>query len=262
MRPNAKVLGGFPPMWKARMKYVETITLDPASGSVAAYQFDLRSMYDPNSTGTGHQPSNFDRFMQIYNKWTVTKTAFLVSNAWNSTSSVTPGVWGFLISKSGSQVSGFSNIDQLLEQPYVKYARTPAGVSNTTPYPGSISATIPSGPWLGIRDNRILFTDEYSGDGSTGPVETVYAEVFFGNIAGNDPGAVPFRVEIQFTCTFFEPKITLPSVIAREPPSPGHDFVPVAGHFLEEHKGATPSFGMLPRQNRQVGDPRRAKLGS
>jgi hypothetical protein len=209
MSPSHKVLGGFPSEMKVTLKYVETISLDAPSGSLAAYQFDPRNLYDPNVTSTGHQPSNFDRWMQIYNRWTVTSTTFELINAWNSSSSVTPAVWGFLVSKSGSQVTGL-NPETIMEQPYVKYSNVPAGQANLTPFPGSLRARVQSSAWLGVN-NAILKTPDYSGDGGTGPTTTFYIEVFAGTINGNDPGAVIFRVEMTFDAVFYEPKITVPS---------------------------------------------------
>lgn len=210
MTPHSKVLGGFPPEMRVTLKYVDTFALDPAAGSLAAYQFDLRNMYDPNVTGTGHQPSNFDRWTTIYNAWTVTRTRVRLINVYNSTSAVQPGTWGYLVSKSGSQVTGFSSLETLLEEPYVKYAQVGSGLSQTTPFPGALSATIPSAPWLGVSD-LLLRGPDYAGSGAAGPTETFYLEAFLGAINGNDPGSSPFRIELEFDAVFFMPKITLPS---------------------------------------------------
>lgn len=215
MKPGRKVLGGFPPMMRARLKYVETFALDPAAGSIASTQWNLRSLYDPNDTGTGHQPSNYDRLMQIYNRYTVFDVKVSMANASNSTSSVTPGLWGFLVTAAGSQVSGFSNIDTLLEQPYVKYSRVSAGQGNLNAFPGALTAKIPCSPWLGTN-NKELFLDSYSSSDGASPSKTIYLETFFGNINGNDPGSVPFRIEIEFNAAFFSPKITLPSFAVEE----------------------------------------------
>jgi hypothetical protein len=211
MSLDHRVLGGFAPEQKVTLKYVQTIALDPAAGSIDALQFDLRNMFDPYWPSGGHQPSNFDRWMTIYNKYTVMTTRLKVTNAWNSTSSVTPGLWGFLVSATGSQATGFSNVDTLLEQPYVKYSGVPAGQANVVAFPGSITATLPSRPWLGLRGTDVLFQNDYSGDASAGPLNTFYAEVFMSAINGSDPGSVPFRVELEFDAVFFSPKITLPS---------------------------------------------------
>ena len=210
MSPHQKVLGGFPPEMRVRLKYVDTFALDAAAGSLASYQFDMRNMYDPNVTGTGHQPSNFDRWTTIYNAWTVLSTKVSLANVFNSTSAVQPGTWGFLVSKSGSQVSGFSSLETLLEEPYCKYALVGSGLGQTTPFPGYLTARLPSAPWLGVS-NQLLRSNEYAGSGAAGPVDTFHLEAFLGAINGNDPGSCPFRIELEFDCVFFMPKITLPS---------------------------------------------------
>jgi len=45
-------------------KYVDRISMDAGgSGAVAQYQFTCNGMYDPDVTGTGHQPIGFDQWM-------------------------------------------------------------------------------------------------------------------------------------------------------------------------------------------------------
>ena len=41
------------------------------TGTPATYQFAANDMYDPNFTGTGHQPYQFDQLAALYNHWTV-----------------------------------------------------------------------------------------------------------------------------------------------------------------------------------------------
>ncbi len=211
MSPNNKQLGGFPVRVNVRLKYVDVITMDPPSGGVDSVEFSLRNMFDPDTRIGGHQPSNFDRWTTIYNRWTVTATKIKLTPAWNSTSSVAPGFWGFLVSQTGGLVSGLSP-DSLLEQPYVKYSDVPAGLANTSALMGSLTASVPSTAWLGVS-KQILMSQLYSGDASAGPsfAEDVRVEFFMTNIGGNDPGSVPFKLELEFSAVFYEPKITLPS---------------------------------------------------
>jgi hypothetical protein len=214
MSPNKKNIGGFPSEVRVSLKYVTTFTLDAPSGSLAAQEFSMRGMFDPDVTGTGHQPSNFDRWMTIFNAYTVLRTHVKLSPAWNSTSSVQPCYWGFLVSKSGSQVTGFSGVEYIMEQPFVRYADTGAGISNgaANAFPGSLTAALPSGPWLGVN-NSVLRSQDYHGDVGANPAaaEDFRLECFAGAMAGNDPGAVPFKCEIVYDAVFMLPKITLPS---------------------------------------------------
>lgn len=61
----------FPREMKVTMKYVENLTRTPSSGLAIDYVFLLNSIFDPNSTGTGHQPQGHDQWALFYNRYRV-----------------------------------------------------------------------------------------------------------------------------------------------------------------------------------------------
>lgn len=72
--------GSFPIVKTVKLKYVENITLDPpAAGSAATYTFRCNSLFDPNFTGTGHQPMFYDNYSAIYGQYTVVKSFIKVT---------------------------------------------------------------------------------------------------------------------------------------------------------------------------------------
>lgn len=74
------------PRCLAKLRYTELVTLADAVGGVAKnYQFNLNSIYDPNYTGTGHQPYGRDTFATLYNKYRVYKCAWTVHVRNNNT---------------------------------------------------------------------------------------------------------------------------------------------------------------------------------
>lgn len=62
---------GFPNQMFVKLEYSDKITLDCISGSIASYVFRGNSLYDPDYTGTGHQPYYHDQLIAIYRKYTV-----------------------------------------------------------------------------------------------------------------------------------------------------------------------------------------------
>lgn len=62
---------GFPKKLKATLRYVETVTISLSATDEARYLFSCNGLYDPNITGTGHQPMYFDQLMAIYDHYTV-----------------------------------------------------------------------------------------------------------------------------------------------------------------------------------------------
>lgn len=61
---------GFPKMLKFKHKYWEQVNLTDSGGFVH-YQFSCNGMYDPNTTGVGHQPMYYDQLAELYDHYTV-----------------------------------------------------------------------------------------------------------------------------------------------------------------------------------------------
>jgi len=92
--PNA-----FPPKMVATMRYAETVRLDPASGQPVGYNlFRCGSIFDPNYTGTGHQPYGHDTYQSIYTHYRVLTSKITATFCPNGTSSLGHIVGGIYIS--------------------------------------------------------------------------------------------------------------------------------------------------------------------
>jgi len=64
---------GFPKKLKMVHKYVEYLSFIPGT-PYDVRQFSCNGLYDPNITGTGHQPLYFDQLSGVYNHYTVFKS--------------------------------------------------------------------------------------------------------------------------------------------------------------------------------------------
>lgn len=53
------------------MKYCEALQLNITGATPGSYQWNLNSIFDPNRTGTGHQPYGHDTFQTLYNRYRV-----------------------------------------------------------------------------------------------------------------------------------------------------------------------------------------------
>jgi len=63
----------FPKQLFNTLRYVDWFTFNFTSG-LGTYIFSANSLYDPNTSGTGHQPLGFDQLAAIYNHYTVLKS--------------------------------------------------------------------------------------------------------------------------------------------------------------------------------------------
>lgn len=58
-----------------KMRYVDNVSLNPSAGSLAEYAFRANSVFDPDSTGVGHQPAYYDQASAMYNHYRVISAA-------------------------------------------------------------------------------------------------------------------------------------------------------------------------------------------
>lgn len=69
---------GFPKKMVMTHKYSEIAQITSATGNVGIYQYRANGMYDPNITGTGHQPYYFDQMSALYDHYTVIGSKILI----------------------------------------------------------------------------------------------------------------------------------------------------------------------------------------
>lgn len=70
-KPMVNAGQGFPKKMLMTHRYSECLLLTSASGVLATYNWVANGMFDPNQTGTGHQPMYFDQMAAIYDHYTV-----------------------------------------------------------------------------------------------------------------------------------------------------------------------------------------------
>lgn len=63
----------FPARIYKRLRYSTNATIGAAAGAVNTYVFRANDLFDPDLTGTGHQPMGFDQLMLWYNHFVVAK---------------------------------------------------------------------------------------------------------------------------------------------------------------------------------------------
>ncbi len=68
---GGKNIFGFPPTLQTRLRYCDTVPITCTSGALGKYVFQVNSLFDPDFTGTGHQPLYRDTFSAIYDSYAV-----------------------------------------------------------------------------------------------------------------------------------------------------------------------------------------------
>ncbi len=186
-----------------KLRYHELVTLNPAIGSTATNVFKANGMFDPNTTGAGHQPMGFDQFIGIlYNHFTVVGSKITVAFASESTAAQTVVVGVAL--KSSPVVTAVSA--GLLEQArthwdYLSNLSSGRAIQN-------VSSTLSTKDFMGVKDP--IDEQDLRGTAAADPVELAHYHVFaapFDNVA--DIGEIHARVTIEYTAVLTE-RVSLP----------------------------------------------------
>lgn len=182
----------------ATLKYCEGyVTINPGAGACTAYVFSANSPYDPNVTGVGHQPTGFDQYMGMYNKFVVYASKIKVTgfNLDTETADVIAGVAIF------DDAATVVTTERYMEQALTDWRVIPAGAgASTVSFNTAWNATAFSGTIVGTND--LLH-----GSSSASPSKQWYYHVFGGATnTTDDPGTIKYSVEIEYRIKFFDPR--------------------------------------------------------
>jgi hypothetical protein len=174
------------------------IQLDPGvSGVVSVQKFSANGCYDPDVTGTGHQPMGFDQIMQLYYHYGVVGSKITAS--FSNTSATQAQLVGISI-VGDSAVSATAS--ELIEQGNTTWLLLGALGSGTDT--AKLSLAVNPGKFLG--DQNVLDEESMQGSISANPAEQVYFYVWAEPLAATDTVLVRMCATIEYQVAFLEPK--------------------------------------------------------
>lgn len=112
-RPTVAIGRGFPKKLIMTHKYVDNFTLTSTTGGFANYVMTANGIYDPNISGTGHQPMFHDQVAALYNHYIVLGSKCTFKFTPETTTTNTIRVCAFV--EDAASLS-LSNIDAVSEQ--------------------------------------------------------------------------------------------------------------------------------------------------
>jgi len=210
IRPNLKQLGGFPVRNRVKMKYVDFITLDPGAAATASSVYGINCLFDPYIGAGGHQPSNYDRWTQIYRNFTVVSCDILLEENSSDIVNVIPGLYGFLIDTAGNQIGAGTTAESIAEQPYVQYSTSGLRAGGYTG--GALRAHVDCWEWFGMKNaESMVLNNNFTTYSTANPAVPLFAEIFLAAFSGDNPGATIFRLELVFDVIMSDPQLTASS---------------------------------------------------
>lgn len=186
---------GFPKMFKFKHRYTEQVTLTD-SGAIVNYQFSCNGMYDPNITGTGHQPMYFDQVSALYDHYTVIGSKIKYTVVPTGTTAQVPYK---IITWINDDTTTTGTADSLAENKFAKVRLCQGGLN-----PDRIILT---NNWSAKKFfSSPMANDELKGTAAANPTEQSYFQISFRSLDGVSTVSVYLFVEVEYIAIWRELK--------------------------------------------------------
>lgn len=176
----------------------------PTSGNVINYFFSANGLFDPNITGTGHQPEAFDQLMLVYEQYTVVRSSIEVTFNLGATLSVRSGV--SLFPDTTTVTAPGAWVENGLCKTVAMQAAA-SGLQNIRLQTIRMDCDVKK--YFGRPSDQSLVNDvNLSGTTAANPTEQVYFSVGSWQINpdGSNTTAVGFDVLLSYDVIFWEPR--------------------------------------------------------
>lgn len=195
-------LAGQPKSKVVKMRYADQIALNAGIGAAAFYTFRAGSIFDPDYTGTGHQPMGHDQWAQFYNHYVVLGAKITVT--FSNEDAGDPMIAGVLLNDDTSLTS--ATVTSIIENGKGAYCHLDTGGG-----PGirRISQKYSAKKFFkcDVKDRTDL-----KATFGTNPTEDAYFVVWTAAMnTGSDPSVVYATVKIDYIVLMSEPKDFGPS---------------------------------------------------
>lgn len=182
----------------AKLPYYDQNSFTTGAVAAGGYVFTANGLYDPNITGTGHQPMGFDQMMLFYEHYTVTQAKITV-NFFN-TDVDDSVVVGILVAPDATIETNFSKLNEngMLTKRWIN-SNSGNGNNKTTLTAYANIAKING-------KNSVIDDDIFRGDSAANPSEQSYFHLFAYNQINVNVVSVSFEIMIEYTAKLTEPR--------------------------------------------------------
>jgi len=190
--------GPVPQKMRTVLRYCEQqFNINPGlAGAAAAFVFTGNGLFDPNITGTGHQPRGFDNYMALYTYYTVIATRMVCYFAPNQSEifNLIVGVCPLSNNTANSDVRDYVEAQGC----EINYLR-PGGSSASK----MIKVEVDVKTWFNSKSP--VDDENITGDSTANPVKQLYWHIFAACVGANDGLTIDATCIIEYDVVFHGP---------------------------------------------------------
>lgn len=177
---------------RTNLIYADTFQMTNASGAASIQHFAVNGLYDPDTTGTGHQPRGFDQLMALYDHYEVLGCKVTVQCALAEAAAQAQCVGILIYDGTGASTTVIDQVEN-------RRAKTMLITPGQT---GTISVSVNPHKFLGRPNGQSSMIGTNSGN----PSDLVYARVFGLCPDGASTNTVNALITLEYRVRFIEPK--------------------------------------------------------
>jgi hypothetical protein len=179
------------------MAYFTVVTPSLTAGLASDYKFNLNGLFDPDLTGTGHQPYGYDQISTFYARWVVTRCRYQIRLT-SSAGSIT-----VLTAVPDNSATSFGTGDRDLaaESPM---AQTIISASASPTDAQVITGDVILPRLTGRTKAEYLAGARYNGATAANPSETLVLHIVT-QCDSTTATAVDYTVKLEYDAEFYDP---------------------------------------------------------
>lgn len=184
-----------PDRLRNKMKYTEIISFNPAVGVYQEHVYRMNSIYDPNYTGAGGQPTGFDQFATFYQTYRVFESVIRVRYLPTAPAAGSDASTGALVVYPSQTATGVTYYADAVSTPYSRntnYGFYAGSTGSSVLYNKMAIATI-----AGASKTTVANEDNFAANVASNPVNAYYWVIGNSNQSSATQD-VDVQVELEF----------------------------------------------------------------
>lgn len=187
---------GMPAQRIAKLRYAEQVELTSTLGGLTEHRFSCNNAYDPNTTGTGHQPMGYDQWSALFNHYTVLGAKVTINTLQNA-GAVNPGYIGVYTTDGTS--NPYTSADEFIEAKRGSFTQLVADQAHVKRLVSKFSTK----KFFNVSD--VKDNSELKASVTASPSEVAFWNIWYHTTDGTT-NSVKIMVVIDFIVSFSEPK--------------------------------------------------------
>lgn len=186
----------------AKLRYATAIAIDSGT-TIASHTFSANGIFDPDITGTGHQPLLRDEYNLLYLHYRVLSSKIKITPYTGTTTSTVPALYGVFVDPGNDGTLTYVEGTAIVEDRRVNRSWSIMNTSADIFHANKVLSTSYSNRMVNpeLRDNATLMSANPSGTGNS-----KFFQVWCASPDGViNPGIVKFIVEIEYLVEFTTP---------------------------------------------------------